>query len=205
MNPQINLRYPHSSHPPVLRDMRKYTIADIKLDHCYFVGFRISAEPCYRYHRALLLTDDYDSLLQGINQVRMAIMEKDFDLFDSDVVLIFMRSLKMESTAIVNSRQMSNMDAETEEILSRRNDNMFAVFGLLGDEIFLEQTHSRDALAAIKLAYSRCPTGSTTGFMPLEVCQAHPVTQEFNRLFQVVANQLKCLLSATLSDNPYQH
>lgn len=205
MNPQINLRYPHSDHPPVLRDMRKQNVAEIKLEQCYLVGFRISTDTCYRYHRSLLLADNYDSLLQGIKAAHNAILDKQYDLFESDVSLIFVRSLMMQSEAVVNSVKINNIQAETQEILSRRDDNKFAVFGLLGDGIFLEQVNATNALAAIKLARSRCPTESISGFLPLEICQAHPVTKEFDTLFLTVANQLKSLISAGLSDKGYRH
>ena len=205
MTPQTTLRYPHSDHPPVLQDMRKQSGAEIKLEQCYFVGFRISTDTCYRYHRSLLLADDYDSLLLGIKSVHNDLLYKQCNIFDCDVDLIFMRSLKMQNTAIINSRKNHKMDTEMHNILSRRDDNKFTVFGLLGDGVFQEQTYARDALAAIELAYSKCPKEFIQDFLPLEICQAHPVTKEFDSLFLDVAHQLEKLISADFSDNDYRH
>ena len=205
MNPQTNLRYPHSAHPPLLRDMRKQNVAEIKLEQCYFIGFRISSDNCYRYHRSLLLADDYDSLLRGINAAHNAILHKRYDLFESDVSLVFVRSLMLQSDEFVNAVNVNNIHTETQKILSRRDDNKFSVFGQLGDGVFIEQVDAKDALAAIKLARSRCPTEDISKFLPLEICQAHPVTKEFDNLFLTVANQLKSLFSAEFNDKDYWH
>ena len=205
MNPQTTLRYPHSAHPPLLRDMRKQHDVEINLDHCYFMGFRISTDTDSRYHHSLLLADDYDSLLQGIKTTLNTLLEKQCHYFDCDVALIFLRSLKIQSAAIAHSRQGHKMETEMQNMLSRRDDHKFAVFGMFDDGVFLEQTYARDALAAIELAYSRCPKESQKEFLPLEICQAHPVTKEFDSLFLLVAHQLKRLIGASLSEGEYWH
>ncbi len=63
-------RYLQADQPCATRDMRKKHEMEIASEHCYFVGFRITAENVMSYQQALILADDYESLVIGIKEER---------------------------------------------------------------------------------------------------------------------------------------
>ncbi|KXS31864.1 MAG: hypothetical protein AWT59_1996 [Candidatus Gallionella acididurans] len=66
------------------------------------------------------------------------------------------------------------------------------MFGMRGECIFLIPAKASDALGAVQVARHGSAM-QAKDFKPLEVCQAHPVTKEFDALFQITVNRIKAL------------
>jgi hypothetical protein len=161
---------------------------EIARDHCYFIGFRITAENAMRYSHALILADDYESLINGINEERNSILDHQLASSLSDIEPVFVRSLLMQDQVLIASIDAYGINTQIQEILSRRDDHRFAVLGMLGnEEICLIPEEAHDALAAMRLARWESIKLAVKNFQPLDVRQAHPVTREFDALFHQVA------------------
>ncbi len=207
MNQPLDLRYSHSDRSRVFRDVRSKPVPEIAQEQCYFLGFRISIAIAndYRYHHALILADDHDSFIQGIKGECKAIHDRSSATYASDIALVFVRNLAMRDPAMNVTIESSNIKTETQKILSKRNDNQFTVLAMRGNTISLLTTHAPDALAAIQLACSNSEHLAEESFKPLEVCQAHPVTKEFDALFQSAAQQIECLIGSAQAAGCCQH
>ncbi len=205
MNPQSHCRYTHTDRTRVFRDVRSKPMPEITQEQCYFLGFRISVEHAYRYHDALVLADDHDSLLVGIAKECEAIHDGSPETYARDIALVFVRNLKMNDPQMIGSVDSCNITTEIQKTLSRRDDNQFTVVGMLGEGICLVNEKASDALAAIQ--HARCQGANLAGkdFMPLEVCQAHPVTKEFDALFDTVAKRIMALVGSVSTEGGYVH
>ncbi len=96
---------------------------------------------------------------------------------------------------MIASVDACGINTEIKEILSRRDDYRFTVFGMLGnEEICLIPEEAHDALTAMRLARWKSIKLAAKNFQPLDVRQAHPVTGEFDVLFHRVAGQFMTLL-----------
>ncbi|MGA8864348.1 MAG: hypothetical protein WBM09_11675 [Gallionella sp.] len=195
MNPQLNLHYRHSDQSRVFRDVRRKPVPDIAQDQCYFLGFRIAIAHDYRYEHALIVADDHDSLIQGIRAEINAIQGRSSAAYASDIAVVFVRSLLMHDPAISSTVERLNMKAESREVLSRRDDNQFTLLHRRQDRFRLAAIKTSDALAAIQHAHKSDQLAGND-FKPLEVCQAHPVTTEFEALFQSTAKRIQCLIGS---------
>jgi hypothetical protein len=205
MNQPSNFRYTHSDHTRVLRDVRSSLLPEVTLAQFYFTGFRIDTADGVVYRRAMIMADDYDSFAAGVSEERHAIQELHPAICRDDIALVFMRNLGMQDPQLVDSIVRHNIDADARKMLARRDDNLFTVFGLLGESICLIPEMASDALAAVQMA--RCQSIKLAGknFMPLEVCQAHPVTREFDALFDTVANRIMALVGSIPTEGGYVH
>jgi hypothetical protein len=107
---------------------------------------------------------------------------------------VFVRNLLMQDPALINTVDSDNFKTETQKILSKRDDNQFIVLGMRESKVSLVSINASDALAAFQLVRSKIGYQIDNDFKPLEVCQAHPVTKEFDALFQSAAKRIKCLI-----------
>lgn len=205
MNQQSLFRYNHSDRTRVFRDMRRSPVPQISQEQCYFVSFRISIESSYRYHHALILADDHDSFVHGIRGEFNAILDQSPVTFARDIALVFMRNLVMQDHAMIDSVDRCNIKTEIQKLLSKRDDNQFTVLGRLGESICLVNENTSDALAAIQTVRRKSAQLAGKSFMPLEVCQAHPVTKEFDALFHKTANRIMSLVGNKLTDCGHLH
>lgn len=188
-------RYIQANQPCVTRDMRKKHAMEIACEHCYFVGFRITTENVMRYQHALILADDYESLVIGINEERNTMLDKQLATSLNDIEPVFVRSLLMQDRVMIASVDACGIDTEMKDILSRRDDHRFTVFGMLGtEEICLIPEEAHDALTAMRLARWESIKLAAKNFQPLDVRQAHPVTREFDALFHQVAERFMKLV-----------
>lgn len=175
--------------------MRKKREMEIAHEHCYFVGFRITAENTMRYQHTLILADDYESLVIGINEERNTILTQQLATSLSDIEPVFVRNLLMQDQVMIASIDACGINTEIQEILSRRDDHRFTVFGMLGnEEICLIPEEAHDALTAMRLARWESLKLAVKNFKPLEVRQAHPATIEFDALFLQMAGRFMKLV-----------
>ncbi len=204
MNQQLDLRYSHFDCSRIFRDVRSKPLPEIEQEQCYFLGFRIAIAHGYRYHHALILADDHDSLIKGVKGEYKAIQERSKAIQErsseslSNIALVFMRNMAMQDHEMNMTIVNSNIQAETEKILNKRDDNQFTVLGLQEDVVRLMSINASDALNAIQLARSQSDK-------LLEVCQAHPVTKEFDVLFKLAAHRIKCLIGFTPAEDSLVH
>lgn len=194
MNQQLNFRYNHTDRSRVFRDLRSKPVPEITQEQCYFLGFRISIANDYLYHHALILADDHDSFNQGIKGEYDAILSRTSATYTSNIALVFVRNLLMQDPALINTVDSDNFKTETQKILSKRDDNQFIVLGMRESKVSLVSINTSDALTAFQLVRSKIGYQIDNDFKPLEVCQAHPVTKEFDALFQSAAKRIKCLI-----------
>lgn len=196
MNQQSNFRYNHTDRSRVFRDLRSKPVPEITQEQCYFLGFRISIANDYLYHHALILADDHDSFNQGIKGEYDAILSRTSATYTSNIALVFVRNLLMQDPALINTVDSDNFKTETQKILSKRDDNQFTVLGMRESKVSLVNINASDALAAFQLVRSKIGYQIDNDFKLLEVCQAHPVTKEFDALFQSAAKQIECLIGS---------
>ncbi len=204
MNTQLDYHYHHSDQSRVFRDVRRKPAPEIAQDQCYFLGFRIAIANDYRYEHALILADDHDSLIQGIRGEIDAIQSRSSAAYARKIAVVFVRSLLMHDPAISSTVERLNMKAESREVLSRRDDNQFTLLHMREDRFRLAAIKTSDALAAIQLAHKSDQLAGNA-FKPLEVCQAHPVTGEFDALFQSTAKRIQCLIGSLPAEGGYLH
>jgi hypothetical protein len=195
LNQPASFRYLQADQPCATRDMRKKHEMEIAREHCYFVGFKITAESVMSYQHVLILADDYESLVIGIKKERNTILDQQLATSLNDIEPVFVRSLTMQDQAMIASVDACGINTEIKEILSKRDDYRFTVFGMLENkEICLIPEEAHDALTAMRLARWKSIKLAAKNFQPLDVRQAHPVTREFDALFHRVAGQFMILV-----------
>ncbi len=199
MNRQLNLtlqyRYNHLELPHVLKDVRKKPLWDIKQDHVYFVGFRISAKAGDIYHHAMIIADDVDAFFDGIAGEYNAIMDLYLVTFHSAITLVFLRNLMMTAPDVIAAAEQLDLTAEIKECLSKRNDDLFSVFGMIGESLMCQiQINEKNGLLAIEAARKKARQLYGEELMLLEVCQAHPIRHEFDAMFAEEAKRFNSLL-----------
>lgn len=205
MNPQLNLRYTHSDHSRVLRDVRHSILPDVTWAQFYFIGFRIDTGEGVLYRHALIVADDYDAFVAGISEEREAIQAQHSATSRDAIALVFVRNLIMQDPHMIDSISHHHIDSDIEVMLSKRDDNRFSVFGRLGEAICLIPETARDALGAVQIARHQSALLAGKDFMPLEVRQAHPVTKEFDALFQSTAKRIQCLIGNVPAEGGHLH
>lgn len=198
MNSQLDLRYHHTEHSRVFRDVRNKPVAEIAPEQCYFLGFRISIANDYHYQHALVLADNYAALNRGVQEERDAIFCQSSATYARDITLVFVRNLEMFTPFMLDLAEHSSIQSDVQRVLSRRDDNQFTVLGQRGNSVTLMSIQTSDALTAIQLAYNKTAHMSSDELKPLEVLQAHPVTQEFDVLFLATAKRIQYLISSVL-------
>lgn len=210
MNRQLNLplqyRYNHMEQPPVLKDVRKIPLLNIQQDHVYFLGFRISAKTGDIYHHAMIIADDDDAFFDGIAGEYNTIMDRHLVTFRSAITLIFVRNLMMTAPDVIGSAEQLDLTTEIQECLSKRNDDLFSVFGLIGENQMCQlQINERDGLMAIERARLMMRQQDGEELMLLEVCQAHPIRHEFNAMFLTEVERFKSLVDEESTGSGYVH
>lgn len=210
MNRQLNLvlqyRYPHLEQPHVLKDVRKKPLLDIQQDHVYFVGFRISAKTGDIYHHAMIIADEVDAFFDGIAGEYNAIMDRDLVNFHSDIAVIFVRNMMMLNTELLAEAEEDNFITKAQEYLSKRDDELFTVFGLIGERNFcLMPVASQNGLRALEAARKKVRQLYGEELMPLELCQAHPIRHEFDAMFAEETKRFNSLLDDDATGSAYVH
>jgi hypothetical protein len=198
-------RHDHSDGSRVPRDVRKRSAQDIAPAHCHFLGFRVSVENVERYHDALILADNHDSFVYGIDEARRAIREQHGGSRVRAIDLVYVRNLAMMEPAMDDAFDRDGIEADAQGTLSSRNGHPFTVFGILGEcATHLMRVTALDALTALRIARCKCSKQFCRNFQPLDVRHAHPVTREFDALFQIMADRFMTLAGAS-NDTGYVH
>ena len=142
-----------------------------------------------RYRHALILADNYESLICGIHDECDDVIKKGLATSRSAIELVFVRNLHIKDLANVAPDEAQDIASEIQEALTTRDDYRFTVLGILGDEqICLIHEHTRDGLRAMRLARWESNRFTVKNFIPLDVRQAHPATREFEVQFHLVAD-----------------
>jgi hypothetical protein len=199
-------RYHHLPAPKLLRDARQDRGAEIDPTQVYFVGFKIAAKSGDRYHHAMIIADDFNQLLDGIAGEYNAILDQSLVIFAYDITVIFLRNLLMLDPELINATERQNIDTEIEEALARRDDDEFVVYGLIAQKkVCLMRATARDGLLAIGMTQKIIGPELARDFIPLELCQAHPVRFDFEEKFKEETNRYRALMEDQDAKTTYRH
>lgn len=199
MAPQT-LRYQHTGGCKQIIDARLKPDPVVSLDDCYFLGFRITCEHTVRFHHAWIIANDHESFLVALQAESESVTRESQGDRVLEVDLVFMHNLRL--------RQHNYMSEETKQEtirrigikLNRRDDEHFAVVGVSDDQwCEVLDFRVKDALMAIRLTRSHSQKICGKTLLPIAVCQAHPVTREFDALFHREAEFIKILLCSETS------
>jgi hypothetical protein len=200
------LRYHHDDHTRELRDVRKSRSVEVPSEQVFFVVFRVWYVNELHYHHALILADGHESFADGIAGEIQFIVDHKFARYKIDISLVFVRSLMMQRQDIKELAMQMDITTGIRKGISRRNDDKFMAFGLVGDkDLSLIKVEADDALKAIECARTKCLNQHQKKFTPMEICQAHPVTSECYALFDVAAARIKALIDAKPCNDGYLH
>jgi len=195
VNKQINFYYPHSDYTRWPIDMRKQITQEISLESYYFVGFRVEEDFETRYQHALIIADDYESLISGLVRKIESIKRKFNKVPPHEIALVFFRNMKMSDPVFLKTLRENGIKAEVDAILAKRDDDRYTTVGMINEQTELYPMKATDGLAAIRVARLKFFKNFAEYFMPLEICQAHPVCKEFDVLFQIVAKRTLALIN----------
>lgn len=197
MNKPFEFRYNHSSSDHVPIDSRSKPAEELKLEHCYFLGFRIPSGESSRYYHTWIMADDYDSLLYGISRECDEILALSPEVAPFNIDLVFLHSMRTRDPNFLSASVRKEISSDIGQCLNRRNDEHFAMFGLVGEtSVRIAEWIAKDALMAIRVARLNSARLFEKSFMPLGVCQAHPVTTEFDQLFNMESERIEALIKS---------
>jgi hypothetical protein len=194
MSQQV-FQYEHSGGFKLILDARERSTPEVLLDDCYFLGFRLTSQGTIRYHHAWIIANDHQAFLRGL-QAEREYLPQGVDEFD----LVFMHNLRTRSSDYMSSEIRHEGSTRIGQALSQRNDEHFAVLGVTEDHwVEVLDFKVRDALMAIRMTRSHSKKICGKKLLPLAVCQAHPVTREFDAIFNresVLIQTLICSATA---------
>lgn len=191
MHQLSNFRYKHSSLGIIPMDCRLKQSDTVVMRHLYFLGFKSTLDYVDEYHHALILADDHTTLLEGLEREMGLISKLRPGLAQSDISLVFVRNLLMREPTLVSDEERELMTNSVKEKLVQRNDDQFVLLGMLGREkVILMDYVTTDALAALRLARFHSANQFGKSISPLDICQAHPVTKEFEKIYEQQAEYI---------------
>lgn len=185
--------YEHSGGLKLIIDARERSTPEVLIDDCYFLGFRLTSQGAIRYHHAWIIADNHRAFLRGLQSEREHLPQR-VEEFD----LVFMHNLRTCSSDYMNSEVRREGRARIGQALSQRNDEHFAVLGVSDDQwVEVLDFKVKDALMAIRLTRSHGKRLCGKTLLPLAVCQAHPVTREFDAIFNRESVLIQTLICST--------
>lgn len=192
--PLAPLRYTHFDHSQLIIDVRTQPNAAILSSQCYFVGFRVSVVRGYDYFHALILAEESGTLAKGIEAERDHILSSYPYLYSRDVVPVYIRSMNSEDEDSLSDEGRVLMSDHLKVMVNKRDDDQYVILGLK-DQNFIGcvEVQATDAWTAMCSLKSPGRCADADQFKPLQVCQAHPVTAEFVKLFLQVARRFTAL------------
>jgi hypothetical protein len=199
MTNPTNFYYTHRDRTLRPLDKRRHFTKPIVLEQFYFVGYRIEVDFETHYQHALLIADDYEALINGHEELLKMIVREYVATPPFEISLVYLRSLKMLDPCLLKSLAENGIQQEVEALLVKRDDDRYAAIGLVSDQLELYPLKATDALAALRVARLNFVKHFAKYFMPLSVSQAHPVTKEFDRHFNVVSQRVTTLMSCNAS------
>lgn len=189
------LRYEHSGSCKVIIDARQKPTPDISIDDCYFLGFRLTFGGMLRFHHAWIIANDHEAFLTGLKAESKSIVNKYPDIRVLAVDLVFMHNLRTQKQDYLSKETKQEVSRRIGLKLNRRDDEHFAVFGIADNKLCeVVDFKVTDALMAIRMTRSHSLKICGKILLPLAVCQAHPVNQEFDMLFHLEAKLIYALL-----------
>ena len=189
------LRYEHSGGCKVIFDARQKPTKDISIDDCYFLGFRLTCEGTLRFHHAWIIANDHETFLTGLKAEVHSVSDKYPDMRVLEVELVFMHNLRTQKPDYLSKETKQEVSRKIGLKLNRRDDEHFAVFGIADDKSCeVVDFKAVDALMAIRMTRLHSQKLCGKALLPLAVCQAHPVNQEFDLLFHQEAKLIYVLL-----------
>ena len=195
MNPQINFYYPHSDYSCLPIDKRKTSSQAMVLEHFYYAVYRVEVDFDTIYRHTLIIADDFDQIILGLEESINRIKHQFKPIFPPEISLVLLRSLKMIEPEFLKTLKKNGIQTEVATILSKRNDDHYTAVGMADDQLELFPLNATDGLAAIRVARLKFAKILGTYFSPIEVCQAHPVMEELNVKFQIVAKRISLLIN----------
>lgn len=194
MNTTTHFRYPHFDRSKFPLDVRKHRATEILWEHCYFVGFRISAGHRYDYQHSLVLADGFQELQSGVSSEIEAILKRYPELYKSDIVPIYIRNLQLLDDEFLSDDTKTEIREEINDCLVKRDDTHFIVLGMFSKtQLGIIEMHTSDAMDAIRKAISKGTELYGNGHLTLEVRNSHPVNFEFDALVLHTAARMKAL------------
>jgi hypothetical protein len=202
-------QHTHLHNPSQLRDARSNPVVMIDCDHCYFVGFRINTSCGDIYHHAMIAADNEDALYEGL-AAEYNYLARFLKVKPDDIAVVFLRNLMMHDPELVDATERFNINKEIKEGIERHDARSFIVYGFVGDKvgdrtICLMEVKSQNAMTAINTMKAMVQEQRAESFDPLEVCLSHPVTPEFDVLFQQAVTQIGMLPSTAEAAGKYLH
>lgn len=194
MNKQINFYYPHSDCSCLPIDKRKTSAQAMVLEHFYYAVFRVEVDFDTIYRHTLIIADDFDQIILGLDE-NIKRIKHQFKIPPHEISLVLLRSLKMIDPEFLKTLNENGIQTEVASILSKRNDDHYTAVGIADDQLELYPLNATDGLAAIRVARLKFAKHRGTYFSPIEVCQAHPVMEELNVKFQIVAKRISLLIN----------
>jgi hypothetical protein len=192
--------YHHLIQPRVFNDVRKTQTSKIELKECQFLGFRIRTPEGDRYHHALILVDEMGSFYDGIAAEFKVIVDQIAVMNLDDIELIFVRTLLLEESV------RPNIDRAIRHAIASKGDSLFVVYGLLDEQkSLLMEVNSQNAMAAMEAIGVTTLQEYGKSFKTLEVTLAHPIIDEFNRLFDGAIERFELLRQEELNGSIYLH
>jgi hypothetical protein len=188
------LRYEHSGSCKVIIDARQKPTKDISVDDCYFLGFRLTCEGTLRFHHAWIIANDHEALLTGLKAEGKSLSDKYPDIRALEADLVFMHNLRTQKQDYLSKETKQEVSRKISMKLNQRDDEHFAVFGIADELCEVVDFKVKDALMAIRMTRSHSLKICGKTLLPLAVCQAHPVNQEFDMLFHQEAKLTYALL-----------
>lgn len=188
------LRYEHSGSCKIIIDARQKPTPDISIDDCYFIGFRLTCEGMLRFHHAWIIANDHEAFLTGLKAEGKSLSDKYPDIRVLEVDMVFMHNLRTQKQDYLSKETKREVSRKISMKLNRRDDEHFAVFGIADELCEVVDFKVKDALMAIRMTRSHSHKICGKTLLPLAVCQAHPVNQEFDMLFHQEAKLIYALL-----------
>jgi len=186
--------------PKIFNDVRKTPGGKIELKQCLFLGFRIRTLEGERYHHALILIDETDTFYDGIAGEFKVIIEQIAVTNADDIELIFMRNLLLEESA------RPSIGRAIRHAIASEGDSIYLVYGLLDEEKYvLMEVNSQNAISAMDAIGVCVKQDHGRSFKALEVSLAHPVVDEFNRIFDATVARFELLMLTELRGSVYLH
>lgn len=198
--------YPHLTRSKILKDVRKERTINISNDQVYFVGFRVSLPSEDKYHHALILASDYSGLLSGISDETKSIRNQGLARYLNDISVIFIRNFLLLDPNLIQAAQTYNIDEQIKQALAKRDEEKFALYGITSEKmVSLLFAESMDGLSLIEYARQMMRDKHGQDYLPLELCQAHPVRFEFDEIYWAEVKQYLVLNQVTHEVSHYVH
>ncbi len=181
---QQELHYQHSGGIKLILDGRDQPDPNVPIKDCYFLGFRLSCQGEIRYHHTWIIANDHEAFKVALEAATDYLPDSLSNIKIDEFDLVFVHSLRTRSPDFLTKEIKKEASVNIGKALCQRDDEHFAVFGVSDDQTGkVLDFRVKDALMAIRMTRSHSQRLCGKSLQPLIVCQAHPVTPEFDVIF----------------------